>query len=84
MNTLVYQILKRFSGTFHRAQTLKLGGVTSSRKSLYFLVISNYVPISCFFEVLRDAGLNSGFLARNFLSEDDYFMIFGNNNALLI
>ena len=32
----IWQILKRFAGTFHRAQTLKLqlGGVTISRNSI--------------------------------------------------
>ena len=38
----IWQILKRFAGTFHRAQTLKLGGVHSLHAETYSLLLAWY------------------------------------------
>ena len=45
----IWQILKRFAGTFHRAQTLKLGGVCSAGISYYHLLnMQNELNVSSF------------------------------------
>ena len=84
----IWQILKRFVGTFHRAQTLKLGGVTmkdhtyNTKKNVYRVScsISSYMAMQlhCTYKITTSCRTLMELLMKNCVKEVGikFFLLF--------